>query len=228
MNCVIFQPSYIPWRGFFHQVYKADVFVFYDDVQFDKHGWRNRNRIKTHQGTRWLTIPVTTQDTPLHETLINCVMIDNKQPWSRKHWMTIQQSYSKAPFFKDHAPLLEEVYRSPSDNLAEFNINLTIALARELGINHTEFVRSSNLHAPGKKTDRLIEILKEVGATHYISGPAAKNYLEEEKLAAEGISLEYMVYDYPEYEQLYPPYDPFVSILDLILMTGPQAHKYIW
>jgi hypothetical protein len=228
MKCVILQPSYIPWRGYFHQIYKTDVFVFYDDVQYDKLGWRNRNRIKTHQGTKWLSIPVTTQMPSLHLTPINHVLIDNKQPWNRKHWATLQQSYSKAPFYKMYAPILESSYRNPPVNLADFTIELTITLSRELGIENTKFLRSSNLGTTGCKTDRLIQILKTIEATHYITGPSAKEYLEENKLFDAGISLEYMVYDYPPYEQLYPPYDPFVSILDLLFMMGPSASKYIW
>ena len=113
MNCVILQPSYIPWRGFFHQVYKADVFVFYDDINYDKHGWRNRNRLKTHQGTQWLTIPVSSSSGPLHKTPINRVKMDNRQNWRSKHWKTIQQSYSKAPYFAQFAPSLEEALSYP-------------------------------------------------------------------------------------------------------------------
>jgi hypothetical protein len=228
MKCVILQPSYIPWRGYFHQIYKADIFVFYDDVQYDKRGWRNRNRIKTHKGTQWLTIPVTSPERSLQETPINCVRIVNDQPWKRKHWITLQQSYSKAPYFEDYAALVESFYNRPAEHLADFTVELTVALSRELGIRNTRFIRSSGLHAIGTKTDRLLSILKPLGATHYITGPSAKDYLEECKFEAAGITLEYMVYDYPEYDQLYPPYDPFVTILDLLFMAGPQAGKYIW
>ena len=227
MNCVILQPSYIPWRGYFHQIAKADVFVFYDDVQFDKHGWRNRNRIKTHQGTRWLTIPVHGRGAPVQHTLIHQVEIDWTQAWNRKHWLTLQQAYGKAPYFKKYAPLLEYFYSQQPRFLSEFNIEYTIALARELGITETRFIRSSSMTPTGEKTDRLISILIPLGVSHYISGPSANTYLEEDKLAQAGISLEYMVYNYPPYEQLYPPYDPQVSILDLLMMKGPKALSFI-
>ncbi len=227
MRCVIFQPSYIPWRGYFEQVYLADVFVFYDDVQYDKHGWRNRNRIKTPQGPQWLTIPVHSKGVTSRQIPINCVQLDNRQPWNTKHWMTIQQAYNKAPYFDRYAPVLEELYRNPPQLLADFTIEFSNALARELGIPETKFVRSSSLNAKGIKTDRLVDILTRLGADEYISGPSAKSYIEEDKLAAAGIQLKYMVYNYPEYPQLYPPYDPQVSILDLMFMTGPNALKYI-
>lgn len=227
MKCVILQPSYIPWRGYFHQIHKADVFVFYDDVQYDKHGWRNRNRIKTHQGTRWLTIPVLAGSAPIEHTTIKQVQIDRRQPWNRKHWMTLGQSYASAPFFERYAELLEAFYLDPPPYLADFTIELTIALARQLGIEHTRFIRSSEMIVTGAKTERLIQILACLGADHYITGPAAKSYIDPSQFAAAGIRLEYMEYNYPEYEQLYPPYDPQVSILDLMFMTGPEALSLI-
>jgi WbqC-like protein family len=228
MNCVINQPNYIPWRGYFHQIQKADVFVFYDDVQYDKHGWRNRNRIKTPNGSVWLTIPVIKKGAVTNHIPINEIFIDWTRNWSSKHWKTIEQSYGKAPFFEVYASMLKEIYVQRYDKLADLTIQLTILIAGALGISGTEFVRSSSLNAGGTKTDRLLKILAQLGATHYITGPAAKNYLDEVKLAEAGISIEYMVYDYPEYSQLYPPYDPQVSILDLLFMRGPDSPKYIW
>jgi hypothetical protein len=227
MKCVILQPSYIPWRGYFHQIYKADVFVFYDDVQYDKHGWRNRNRIKTHQGLRWLTIPVLSRQAPVEHTPINQILIDQRQPWNRKHWMTLAQSYAGAPCFSRYAEFLEAFYRHPPPYLSDFTIDLTVALARQLGIEHTRFLRSSELSVAGTKTERLVQILSRLGADHYISGPAAKSYIDASQFTAAGIQLEYMEYNYPEYAQLYPPYDPQVSVLDLMFMKGPQALSYI-
>lgn len=228
MNCVILQPSYIPWRGYFDQIQRADVFVFYDDVQYDKHGWRNRNRIKTHQGGQWLTIPVHSQGVVVENTPINEVEIVWQQSWSERHLRALQQAYSKTPYFKTYAPWLEEVYARRPARLADFTIPLTIELAQKLGINHTRFLRSSELNASGQKTDRLIEILTQLGVTHYISGPSARSYIEEEKFQSAGIALEYMEYNYPEYPQLYPPYDPFITVLDLLFMTGPDAPRYIF
>jgi hypothetical protein len=148
--------------------------------------------------------------------------------WNKDHLRAIEQYYARAPYLQHYRPLLEEYYERRPDLLADFTIDLTVALARELGIRDTQFVRSSSLGASGSKTDRLVDILQKLGATHYISGPSARDYLEEEKLAAAGISLEYIVYDYPEYPQLYPPFDQYVSILDLLLMTGAEAPAYIW
>ena len=228
MNCVITQPNYIPWRGYFHQIKKADVFVFYDDVQYDRRGWRNRNRVKTSNGPIWLTIPVINKGVRTNHTPINQIQIDWSQNWARKHWSTIEQSYGKAPFFDLYASILKDVYDQHRELLADLTIELTIRLAGALGIRETTFIKSSSLHSAGTKTDRLLTILKALAATHYITGPAAKSYLDESKLASSGISLEYMVYDYPPYSQLYPPYESQVSILDLLFMMGPDSPKYIW
>ena len=227
MNVVVLQPSYIPRRGYFDQIQRADLFIFYDDVQYDKHGWRNRNQIKTSQGKQWLTIPVHSQGAT-HGLLIKDAEIDWSKPWARNHWKALSFSYAKAPYFQCYASWLESFYLREDRFLADFTIELTIALARELGITHTRFMRSSELAGiDGEKTERLVQILTRVGATHYISGPSATEYLEDGSLASAGITFEYIKYGYPEYPQLYPPYDPFVSILDLLFMIGKDALTYI-
>ncbi|MDZ7267791.1 MAG: WbqC family protein [candidate division KSB1 bacterium] len=228
MTCVILQPSYIPWRGYFHQIQKADVFVFYDDVQYDKRGWRNRNRIKSAHGSLWLTIPVHAAGCQIHHTPLNRIAIDWQQNWHEKHLLTLQHAYGKAPFHARYAPLLEAHFQRRPALLADLTIDLTIALARALGIERTRFLRASQFNVTGSKTDRLLAILEKVGATSYLSGPSARAYIEEHKFRERGITLEYMTYDYPVYPQLHPPFDPQVSILDLLFMTGPQAPDYIW
>ena len=228
MKIVILQPSYIPWRGYFHQIQKADLFVFYDCVQYDKHGWRNRNSIKTSQGSQWVTIPVNTKGCVSEGTEIKDVSIIWDAHWNEKHLRSIQQSYAKAPFFKQYEPLLQAIYSRRDALLSDFTCASTELIARELGISHTKFIRSSELKAEGAKTDRLIWILKKVGATHYISGPSAADYIEREKFEEAGISLEFIAYDYPEYPQLHGNFEPQVTVLDLLFNVGPDAGKYIW
>jgi hypothetical protein len=228
MNCVILQPSYIPWRGYFHQIARADLFIFYDDVKYDKNGWRNRNRIKTPQGLKWLTIPVNTQGVERNKTPINRIEIGWAKKWTNAHFETLKMAYQKAPFFDRYAPLLQNFYDQHPARLSDFTIDTTIALADALGIANTQFMRSSELAGvQGAKSERLINILTMVGASHYISGPAARSYLDGELFKQAGITLEFMTYNYPEYEQLYPPYEPGVSILDLLFMTGPKALNHI-
>jgi hypothetical protein len=228
LKCVILQPSYIPWRGFFHQIQKADVFVFYDDVQYDDRGWRNRNRIKTASGPIWLSIPVASRGAQIEKTPIRDVRILWERPWARKHWSSIQHAYARAPYYARYAPLLESLYQRRDEYLADFTIACIEALAPELGLAGKRYLRSSSLAAQGTKTERLLSLLRAVGAQHYISGPSARAYVDEDLLASAGVTIEYMAYDYPAYEQLHPPYDPQVSIVDLLFMQGPDAPRLIW
>lgn len=227
MKCVILQPSYIPWRGYFHQISKSDVFIFFDDVQYDKEGWRNRNKIKTAQGLQWLTIPVYTKGVVENGTPINEIEICWSKPWNMHHWKGIQQAYQKAPFYNQYEYFFEEMYGSEPKYLADFTIPSTIKISHMLGIKNVQFLRSSSIKGiNGEKTDRLIELLNHVGADHYISGPSARDYIEPEKLEDAGIKLEYMTYDYPPYPQLHPPYEPFVSIIDLMFMAGSKSVSF--
>jgi hypothetical protein len=227
MKCVILQPSYIPWRGYFDQIRQADLFIFYDDVKYDKNGWRNRNRIKSINGPQWLTIPVLNKGVEENHTPINEIEINWSQNWHRKHWTALQQAYSKAPFFSTYRDVFEAFYHREDRKLADLTIDMTIAISRLLGINHTQFLRSSQIEdITGTKTDRLIQILSKVGATSYLSGPSAKDYIEPGKFSQANIELSFITYGYPEYNQLYPPYEEQVSIVDLLFMEGPQALDY--
>jgi hypothetical protein len=175
-----------------------------------------------------MTIPVLSGGVIENNIPINQVKIDWKRDWNVKHFQTLSQSYAKSPYFKQYEPLLTEFYHRHDELLADFTIDLTIALTRTLGNNHTRFIRSSEIsNITGFKTERLIQILTAVGATHYISGPSAKDYIDNQQFEKAGISLEYMVYGYPEYPQLFPPYDPQVSVLDLLFMVGSRALDYI-
>jgi hypothetical protein len=227
MNSVILQPSYIPWRGYFHQIQKADIFVFFDDVQYDARGWRNRNRVKTPQGSIWLTIPICSKGLRSQALPINEIRIDWTKDWSGKHLETLRHVYGKTPFFACYEEDLTEMYRERCELLADFTIKLTIFLSDKLKLAPTRFMRSSELAVTGNKTDRLLNILQTINTTHYISGPSARDYIEEDKFRDAGINLEYMSYEYPEYPQLYPPFDPTVSILDLLFMCGPDSMRYI-
>lgn len=220
---VILQPSYIPWRGYFDLIHDADVFVFYDDVQYDKHGWRNRNRIKTAQGPQWLTIATNAGD----KALVKDALVAQKD-WARKHLATLRQSYARAPFLAETLAIFEPIARKGHTHLADLTIELTTALARHLGIT-TALVRSSELGIGGGKTERLVNVLRHLGCERYVSGPSARAYIEPELFAGAGIRLDYKVYAYPEYEQLHPPYEPAVTILDLLCMKGAaEAAKLIW
>ncbi|MFL6247392.1 MAG: WbqC family protein [Thermoanaerobaculia bacterium] len=227
MRCAIVQPSYIPWRGSFDLIRRVDLFVFYDDVQYDRRGWRNRNRVKTPQGSQWLTIPVHARGAQTEGLPINTIRTVG-QEWGREHFETLRRLYRKAPFFDMYEPWLEQAYAEPPELLADFTIQLTLDIASRLGITGTRFRRSSELNASGTKTERLLDVLGKVGATHYLSGPSARVYIDEKQFESAGVGLEWMQYDYPEYPQLHGPYDPYVTVLDLMFMTGERAADYIW
>lgn len=228
MKVVILQPSYIPWRGYFHQIMKADIFVFYDCVQYDKRGWRNRNKIKARGGSEWLSIPVESRGAQVQCIPIKDIKISWGSEWAAEHLEKIRHAYSRAPFFRNYFPLLQDFYERRDVYLADFTCDLTVALAGELGIRRKQFLRSSSFTLKGTKTDRLIEMLTLLGADHYISGPSAKEYLELDKMEAAGVGVEFMNYNYGPYPQLHGDFESAVSVLDLLFNVGPESSGYIW
>jgi len=219
---VILQSNYIPWKGYFDLINSADEFIFLDDVQYTVRDWRNRNRIKTETGLKWLTIPTGSNR---NRTISEVDFTDNN--WKQKHLQQLRFHYSKAPYFTDVENLIQDIYNNPTNSLSEFNQYSIRKIAAWLGIK-TEFKDSSVFHAKGKSTYRLIDILVKTGATHYLSGPAGKGYIENNLFDKAGIGLEYFDYsDYKEYPQLYPPFVHEVTILDLIFNTGPKATQYL-
>lgn len=223
MICGIIQSSYIPWRGYFDFIHDCDVFVFHDDIPYTKQDWRNRNRIKTQSGLKWLTVPVGRVPT---RTLIDQVAITDPS-WSNEHLKFIKINYWKAPYFDPYFKFLESLYKHPWRQLAELNRTLTIEIARSLDI-RAKFICSSDLNVSGEKTDRIARICREVGADHYLSGPSARAYLDEERLNRHGIQVSYKVYDYPHYPQLHGSFEPQVSIIDLLFNCGARAPEWIW
>lgn len=219
------QSNYIPWKGYFDIIHDADLFVFYDDVQFTKNDWRNRNIIKTSQGNKWLSVPVGSK---IHR-LIHQVEINNPA-WGKKHWQTIRQYYSRSPYFADYAPFFEQIYLEKTwDNLSELNQFLIKNISRLFLDIKTDFMDSRQINVSGCRQQRLLELLKKTGAGIYISGPAALEYIDENTWAQSGIEIIYKDYTgYPEYPQRYPPFDHFVSIIDLLFNVGPDAPYYIW
>lgn len=228
MKCVILQPSYIPWRGYFDQIRRADVFVFYDDVQYDARGWRNRNRVLGAGGPQWITIPVHHRGSQTERRPIHSIEICWETDWASRHLRTLEHCYRRAPHFREVVDLLAPFYRRRDRYLADFTIELTCAIAERLGIQSTRFLRSSALHSEGNQTERLLSILRGLCATHYLTGPSARAYLDEGLLARHGIATEYMDYAYPDYPQLRSGFEPHLSIVDLLVMTGPNAGRFIW
>jgi hypothetical protein len=221
MIVTIIQPLFIPWMGYFGLMDMVDKFVIYDDVQFTHRSWQHRNRIKTPDGVKWLTIPIQ-HTTRKH---INNVLIDNSKKWQDNLVKTIYHMYHKAPYYKDYEYLISwlKMYHT---KLFSYTSSLLYCLCGALNIRPV-IVHSSNIAAEGKKTERLINILKKINADEYIACPAAKDYLKKFMFRKAGIKLKWLDYQHPKYPQLYDGFQSHMSVLDLIFNVGPDALDYI-
>ena len=221
----IVQSCYIPWKGYFDLINMIDEFILYDDTQYTRRDWRNRNLIKTPQGLLWLSIPVEVKGKYLQK--INETKI-NDATWAASHWKTIVQNYSKAKYFAEFRSLFEPLYLQNDESfLSKVNLAFLKAICEALGI-QTKITQSSDYELVDGKTERLIGLCKSAGGQHYISGPAAKDYLDESLFEQAGVGLSYMDYSgYPAYTQLYGPFEHGVTILDLLFNEGPNAKAYM-
>lgn len=224
----ILQSNYIPWKGYFDIIDSVDEFIFYDEVQYTKNDWRNRNKIKTQNGLQWLTIPCEIKGAISSSQKICDTKIIDKR-WAKKHWNSIQSSYAKAQYFKDYKKFFEDLYMSceKEDYLCNVNYKFIIAINKVLEID-TKISFSQDYGLIEGKTKRLIDLVQKAGGKEYISGPAAKSYIDENLFKEENIKLSWMDYfRYKEYPQLFPPFEHGVSILDLIFNVGKKAIHYI-
>jgi hypothetical protein len=224
----IVQSNYIPWKGYFDLINRVDEFVLYDDVRYSRGSWRNRNRIKTPNGPAWLTIPVKVKGR-YHQRIRDTVVHDRK--WSDRHWKAICQSYSKARYFEATRHVFQSLYEEcgVETHLSRINFRFLRAITDILGI-RTTITWSMDYKLVGGRSERLVHLCRQAGASEYVTGPAAKTYLDEALFSGEGIRVHWMDYaGYPEYAQLFcPPFIHDVSIIDLILNEGPQeARSYM-
>jgi hypothetical protein len=221
----IVQSSYIPWKGYFDLIRAADEFILLDDVQFTKRDWRSRNQIKTKDGLAWLSIPVHSKGRHL-QTIAETTVSDRE--WARRHWLTIRSAYARAPHFEAYAAPFAALYAGPpSDRLSDINRAFIEALCQALGIT-TRITWSSEYDPREGRNERLIDLCVKAGATEYLSGPAARDYIDHAAFAAAGVSVAFADYGgYPEYPQPHPPFEHFVSALDLLFCCGPGAGKFM-
>ena len=221
----IVQSNYIPWKGYFDLINLVDEFILLDDVQYTHGHWRNRNQIKTPNGLNWLTIPVYVKG-KLPQKIMDTKVADLR--WRTKHWKTIQQNYHKTEFFDRYKETFEKLYLESEENyLSEINYRFIKKICNLLGIK-TKISWSMCYGAMGRKTERVISLCKLSSSTTYLSGPAAKNYLVENRFKEENIQLEYFDYSgYKPYRQLFPPFFHEVSIIDLLFNEGPNATLFM-
>ena len=221
----IVQSNYIPWKGYFDLINMVDEFVIYDDMQYTRRDWRNRNKVKSPHGVKWLSIPVEVKgryDQRINETIVS------DADWSKKHWQTLVQYYSKTPFFKDYKNIFEEFYLESNERfLSKINLSLISIVCEILGIT-TSIRSSSEFTLDEGQTEKLLGICIQSEADVYVSGPAAKDYFDKELFEKKGIAVDWINYSgYKEYRQLNPPFDHSVTILDLLFNEGENANKFM-
>lgn len=225
MRIAVIQSCYVPWRGFFDLIGRCDQYVIFDRTQYVKRHWHNRNRIKTASGVEWFTISVISKGRygqPIDE-------VEIEKPWAEKHWRTLELAYRRAPFFEALAPTVRDWYEraAKEKRLTEVNALFLREIASLLGLG-TRIVRDTDYPTQGVKTERLLGIARAAGADCYLSGPSAKAYFDESLFASAGIGVEWMSYEgYPEYRQLHGPFEPAVSVLDLLFNVGSEAPGYL-
>lgn len=219
----ILQSNYVPWKGYFDLIAAVDEFILYDDVQFTKNDWRNRNRIKTPRGPAWLTIPV---GQGIHRRI--CDVSIQSAAWRASHWKTLVQNYRKASSFASIAAWLEPLYLEAVDTqLSGINRSFIEAICSYLGV-ATRLSWAWDYNTVQGKTDRLVDLCVQVGATEYVSGPSARSYLNVAAFGARDITVTWFDYlGYPEYPQLWGRFEHQVSILDLLFNCGPLAASYM-
>jgi hypothetical protein len=219
----IVQSNYIPWKGYFDIIAAVDEFILYDDVQFTKNDWRNRNKIKTQNGVQWLSVPVG-QDI---NRLIREVELKDAR-WQSKHWSTIRHNYKRAPHFDAVASKLEPLYLNQKyTHLSQLNRTLIEFVCEQLGI-QTKIRNSWDYALVAGQTERLVNLCEQAGGVEYVSGPSARNYLDETAFVDRGIKVTWFDYaGYPEYPQLWGTFEHAVSILDLLFNCGDNAPRYM-
>jgi hypothetical protein len=215
MKVLITQSNYIPWIGYFEAIRQADLFVSYDEVQYTRRDWRNRNRIKTAQGLQWLSIPVQVKGR-FQQKIREVEVADGN--WADRHWQSLRHAYRQAPCFEAVEPLVKSWYKRAESFrfLTDINHFFLREICQYLGI-ATPFQSSENFTKQGDATQRLLHICQQVGATTYLSGPSAQAYLQSESFAEAGIAVQWLTYEnLPVYPQLHGPFEQRVSVLDMM------------
>mgnify|MGYP000185009747 CR=1 FL=1 len=222
----IVQSNYIPWKGYFDLIAHVDEFILYDEVQYTRRDWRNRNKIKTPNGLQWLTVPV--QVKGRYSQRICDTMIDSGD-WAAKHWRALRSNYARARHFDETAEWLETLYKAAAGekSLSGMNRSFLEEVCARLEID-TSISDSRDYSAAGDPSEYLCQLTMASGGDIYVSGPAARSYLCEDVFAANGISVEWFDYEgYREYDQLWGAFEHGVTILDLIFNCGPNAPDYL-
>ena len=218
MRVAIHQPQYIPWLGYLDKLDSADVFIVLDTVQFKKHEWQNRNRIRTKEGWQWLTVPIIDR----FPERIDQVEVNARIDWSRKHRQALTVHYGSAPHWEPLGPALLAVLERPWARLGDLNIAVLDLLCRHLGV-ATRRLPASSLAARDEPTDRLIDLCRAAGGAEYLAGESGPGYMDLGRFAQAGIAVSAQDYRHPEYSQQYTPFVSHLSVIDLLFNCGPES-----
>jgi hypothetical protein len=223
----IIQSNYIPWKGYFDALNIVDEVILFDDAQYTKNDWRNRNKIKTTQGAQWLTIPINVKG-KLNQKISESQVSDHHLGWRKNHWKTIQINYSKSAYFKTYKDIFEKLYLENDEvYLSKINYSFIKAINEILGIT-TRIRWSSEFILKEDKNERLLDLCKQTDTTDYYSGPAAKSYINEALFTNAGINIHWLDYNgYSEYNQIYGTFIHEVSVIDLLFNEGPNAKNHM-
>lgn len=218
----IHQPVYLPWLGFFKKIMYSEVFVFLDDVQYEKNGWQNRNKIHTKEGEIWLTVPVNSKS----NMLLKDVTIDNSSNWSKKHSKSISLNYSKAKFFEKYWNDFERIYQKKFDHLIDLNLEIIKLLMKKFKI-QTKIILSSELKISEQGSGRILKICKALGADSYLSGSAGRDYLRLDAFSDNNIKVNFQNFQHPIYNQVFEPFHPNMAAIDLLYNEGEESEKIL-
>jgi WbqC-like protein family len=224
MILAVHQPQYLPWLGYFHKIANCDLFIFLDDVQYKKREFQNRNKIKTPNGPLWLSVPVVTKGR--YTQNIRDVKISPDDDWAQEHLKSIEHNYTKAPFFSEHRKFLHGLYKTPHDLLTEVSMSIIKYVMVYLKIN-IPFKISSEYNIATTSSERIVDLCKKTGADTYLSGAGGREYMDVSLFSKNGIKVVYQDFKHPEYPQLHGKFEPFLSVIDLLLNCGPQSREIL-
>lgn len=221
----ISQSNYLPWKGYFDTIAAVDEFVLYDRMQYTRRDWRNRNKIKTRQGAQWITVPVRVKGRYLQT--IDETELDGSA-FIDEHLNAIRHNYARTPAFGEVFPWLSDLLRSaPTTTISALNRHLLQAICVRLAI-PTKIRESAEFELAEDRNERLLRICEALGADEYVSGPAARSYMDESVFRDRGVRVRWKSYEgYPAYDQPYPPFEHAVSIVDTLFCTGAEARRYV-
>jgi hypothetical protein len=222
MKITIHQPEHLPWLGLFHKVSRADVFVVLDNVQFRKNYFQNRNKARTADGWAWFTVPVTRSI----DTVVKDVRIAPAARWKEKWWNTIYLAYKRAPYFEKYSKPIKAELDKRCESLSDFNVGLLKCMNRSMGIG-AQFMLASEIGAKGSGSDLILDICKKLKADSYLAGISGRDYLKLDDFKALGVAVEFQEFHHPIYRQLYEPFVPCMSIVDLLFNHGEKSMSII-